>query len=420
MPVIHSAAAAASRRRRDRARHGPSRPTRAPRSDPGAARMAVASQRRSTCRRSQVGFQMRWPSHPNVKAQRAHEQQIAECPSTKVLIEGRLGTDASEWDRLTTMLNGLSHNALYTGVQLLAKDTSSSNQMLDEPRIRTWMPVHAAARLSKPDAVTAILQLGGTDAQIKLRDGDGRTVLHAAAEANSNAVMRVLFRHIGSAEEDARDTSGMDALDIARFAGNKTVVAMLEQRQRQRHAAELLLAWSGIYCDRLGADCPFRITFDGEIIAAEVRAQLLTRGSMAEQHVAYAARMLKLRADIEYMRQCSPHAPTGNPPEEGLPPEPSDCGPNAVGVAASATSLTNAIDAPSERKATKGADVEVKIARMKCLSYSRSCEMVENPSMIADPEAYTRALGLVSCKEYVAAVADFETALGLVCVAEDS
>jgi hypothetical protein len=261
-----------------------------------------------------------------------------------------------------------------------------------QDRLRVLRPtVHVAARLGRAEDVLRIVELGGEE-QLTLPDRDGRTVLHCAAEADSEPVLAVLaaFRIIGAAEEQIRDKSGMTALDVARRAGSAKAVAWLGLRQRKCRAAELLLAWAGLYSDRLGADCPLEMNFDGEGVAAAVRSQLLAAGTEAGRRLGYSTRLVQLGSDIEHMRQQF---------DEGLPPD-------------SAIAEATAPVEPRAKRVVSGQSKAAKMARMQCMSYSASCAADESVAVV-DPAAHTRALQKMATKDYVGAANEFEAALGI-------
>lgn len=80
-----------------------------------------------------------------------------------------------------------------------------------------------------PDYLRALVEAG---ADIKAADGDGLTPLMSAAQAGSEAVVKLLLE--SGAPADAKDKRGRTALTLAKEAGNGPVVAMLEEADRRQ------------------------------------------------------------------------------------------------------------------------------------------------------------------------------------------
>jgi len=287
----------------------------------------------------------------------------------------------------------------------------------NQSRERRWGPVHVVARFGGMEEMRALVALGGA-AQLTLPDGDGRTALHCAAEADSEAVLSFVLAHTAAGDRH-RDKGGMDPLAVAKRAGSTRAVALLEQRQRARRAAELLLAWAGLYHDRLGGAAAVDVNaFDGELVAVAVREQLL-----AGWRLGYSTRLARQNSDLDRMVleiQMEQHPP------EGIPPDATAAAAAATGRVGPAFELADRLGAsalqevapppPATRRKVKPGgrqSKEQKMARMQCTSYRRSCEADLSAGVaLADAGAYERAVEKMAEKDFVAAAAEFEQALG--------
>jgi len=96
--------------------------------------------------------------------------------------------------------------------------------------LRTTVEAPLSAARQAPLSAARIPIAGALDraALLDIRDVDGRTALHKAAERGYPSAVERLLEH--SALLDSVDLDNKTALDLARAAGHEAVVAMLSER----------------------------------------------------------------------------------------------------------------------------------------------------------------------------------------------
>lgn len=139
----------------------------------------------------------------------------------EALYQATVQGDELRRESVLEQLTGLSQSQLKRALDMLWGERRQS-------------VLHVASQTGHEDLVQDLLELG---ASAHVKDANGKTPLHYAAEKNSTGIARQLINH-GRANVDARDAKGQTPLMVSAIAGSINVARLLTRFQANPAAVD--------------------------------------------------------------------------------------------------------------------------------------------------------------------------------------